>query len=65
MGHATMDIKSAAVYLGVSPRTIACMIKRGDLPIIEVGRRILLHRNALDEFLKAHEHRRGMRDEQG
>jgi excisionase family DNA binding protein len=63
--HPTLDTRAAAQYLGISLRTVHRLIQRGDLPIVHIGRRTIVRKEALDEFLRAHEHRRGMNADQG
>ena len=57
-GHAsqrlTVTVEEAAVVLGIS-RTLAYeSVRRGELPVIRIGRRILVPAVALDELLRAH-----------
>ena len=55
MESATMDTKTAARYIGIGLRTLCRMIQRGEVPIVRIGRRVLLRKEALDNFLRAHE----------
>jgi excisionase family DNA binding protein len=50
---ATVDVAAAAVVLGVNKQTIYEAIKRGDqpFPIIRLGDRILIPRQALDRLV--------------
>jgi excisionase family DNA binding protein len=59
MDQATLSKKAAATYLGISLRGLDRLIAQGEIPIIQVGRRILIRRSALNEFLDARERRRG------
>jgi excisionase family DNA binding protein len=59
MEPGALDKKSAAAYLGIGMRTLERLINRGEIPIIKLERRVIIRKEALDEFLKAREHRRG------
>jgi excisionase family DNA binding protein len=47
----TYSVDEAASALGVNPRTVYEAIARGELPHTRVGRRIVIGRKALDDFL--------------
>ena len=53
-GEATHSVASAAKILGVHPLTLYAAIRRGEspVPIIRVGRRILVPRAALERLLE-------------
>jgi excisionase family DNA binding protein len=59
MEPGALDKKAAAAYLGIGMRTLERLINRGEIPIIKLERRVIIRKEALDEFLKAREHRRG------
>jgi excisionase family DNA binding protein len=59
MEPGALDKKSAAAYLGIGLRTLERLINHGEMPIIKLGRRVVIRKEALDAFLKAREHRRG------
>jgi excisionase family DNA binding protein len=59
MEPGAMDKKAAAAYLGIGVRTLERLIERGEIPIVKLERRVILRKEALDEFLKVREHRRG------
>jgi excisionase family DNA binding protein len=59
MEPGALDKKAAAAYLGIGMRTLERLINRGEIPIIKLARRVIIRKEALDEFLKAREHRRG------
>jgi excisionase family DNA binding protein len=42
--------------LRCSMPTLDRMIKRGDLPVVRVGRRVLLRESTVNEWIRAHEH---------
>jgi excisionase family DNA binding protein len=52
-GSPWLSIADAAVYLGVSERTIERAIARGRLRSSTIGSRRLLHRDDLDAFVRA------------
>ena len=53
----TISVEEAAAALGIS-RTLAYeSIRRGDLPVIRIGRRLLIPKHALDELLRSHTQR--------
>ena len=43
--------KEAAAMLGIAPRTLDTLRQRGDLRSINVGRRVLIPKSAIEEFL--------------
>ena len=45
------SVRVAAEQCGLSERTIHAAIKRGDLKIMRVGRRVLIAPSALDDYL--------------
>ena len=50
-----VDVPEAARRLGVSPRTVATLVARKELPSRRIGRRRLILVRALEEFLR-HDH---------
>ena len=57
-GQDLLNIPEAAEILRLSPFTVRLFIARGELPIIKLGRRVLIHRDDLKKFV---EERRGIR----
>ena len=51
-GSPWLSVADAAVYLGVSERTIGRLLERGRIRSTYVGRRRLLHRDDLDTHLR-------------
>lgn len=49
--QATIDVKEAAKYIGVSVDTIYSMVKGNEIPHIRVRRRIFFRTNALDQWM--------------
>lgn len=52
--RATVDVATAAAILGVNKLTLYDAIKRGEspVPVVRVGRRILVPQRALDALLE-------------
>ncbi|WP_425607664.1 excisionase family DNA-binding protein [Pelagicoccus enzymogenes] len=46
-----MSVREGARYIGVSERTMRALIADGEVPDIRVGRRVLLRRIDLDDFM--------------
>jgi len=51
--RATLSIDETALYLGISRQSAYEAARRGDIPTIRIGRRILVPRAALEQLLKA------------
>jgi excisionase family DNA binding protein len=51
------SIERAAQYLGVSPRTVRTWMAGGRLPIVRLGRRVLVDQHCLDELIEGHTQR--------
>jgi len=49
------SIEEAAVYLGISPRSIRTFIAAARLPAIRLGRRVLLDKEQLDQWISSQE----------
>jgi excisionase family DNA binding protein len=49
----TFTVTEAAVLLGVSRNAAYEAIRRGEIPAIRIGRRILIPRSRLDDFLES------------
>jgi excisionase family DNA binding protein len=47
-----VDIREAARRLTLSPRTVASMLSRCELPSLKVGRRRIIPVTALEDFIK-------------
>jgi excisionase family DNA binding protein len=45
------SVRVASEQCGLSERTIHAAIKRGDLQVMRVGRRVLITPSALDDYL--------------
>lgn len=52
---ATMDIKQAAIYLGVHFDTVKKLIREKELPHVRIAGRILLRASTLDEYMAQQE----------
>lgn len=51
--RATMSIKEAAEYIGVSKNQMYELVHAGAIKSIRVGQRFVIPRHALDEFLQS------------
>jgi excisionase family DNA binding protein len=51
--------RQVAQETGLSLVTIDRYIKSGELPVVQIGRRILIKRSSLDDWLSSRERRRG------
>ncbi len=51
----TYSIRTAASALGVSPDTVRLLVRRGELPVLRIGRRVLIGRQALADWLAEHQ----------
>ena len=54
----SFSVKVAAQACGLSERTLHSAVKRGDLKVMRVGRRVLVTPTALDDFLNGRTHKR-------
>ena len=50
MEPAGFSKKAAAAYLGVGLRTLDRLIQRGELPVVRLGRRVIVRRRPLTPF---------------
>jgi excisionase family DNA binding protein len=48
----TFSVTEAAIAAGVSERTFREYIARGDVPVVRIGRRVLILRSQLEGWLK-------------
>lgn len=51
MAELTLTIPEAAEALGISPWLVRRAVRDGTLPHIQIGRRVLIPRKALDRWL--------------
>ena len=51
-GVRLLDLRSASKYLSLSYWTLRQMLHRGDLPFVRAGRRILVDRQDLNEWIE-------------
>ncbi len=47
------NIQRGADYLGIGTSTLRRWIMRGEIPIVRLGRRVLLRQESLERFVKA------------
>lgn len=48
----TFNRKEGAAYLGLAENTFVKLLRDGSIPFIQVGRRILIPKQALERFLE-------------
>jgi excisionase family DNA binding protein len=48
-----MSVREAAAYLGISANMVYDLIRLGQLPHVRIGRRVLIPRQALDNWWAA------------
>lgn len=58
-GQDLLNIPEAAEILRLSKFTIRLFIARGELPIVRLGRRVLIHQEDLRKFVEERRERRG------
>lgn len=58
-----LSTDEARQVLGVSRPTFSRMLKRGDLPVVKVGRRTLIDPDDLRRYIAARKRRRGQNDD--
>lgn len=49
---ATLTVKEAARYLGIGKNLCYDRVKTGEIPVIKIGKRLLVPRAALDKLLQ-------------
>lgn len=58
----TLNVTEAAVACGISERTLRQLISRGDVPVVRLGRRVLVIPSELKAWLGEARHRAPTRD---
>jgi len=48
-----LGVDETAAALGVSARTVRSLIARNELPVVRIGRRVLIRVERLDEFVRS------------
>lgn len=56
--RSTLDAKQAADYLGVSYWLILELVKRGEVPVVRLGSRLLFRMETLDKWMASKEQER-------
>ena len=56
-----LDKREAAWVIGVSPRTIDALIANRELSVRRIGRRVLVHRDTLEDFARQNHSTRARR----
>jgi excisionase family DNA binding protein len=57
MERQTLTVEEAAEVLGISRSSAYLAVKRGDLPVIKIGRRYVVSKSALERLLAAWDNR--------
>lgn len=52
MNKITLDVKEAAALVGVSTACIYSMVRENQIPFVRVRKRVLFHREKIEEWLK-------------
>lgn len=47
-----LNVRQAADYLGLSPKTVYCWIETGRIPYVALGRRRMLDMRELEKFIR-------------
>ena len=51
----TMSVEEAAAYTGIGRNTLRELIRNRRIPVLRIGRKILIRADTLDKFLKAND----------
>ena len=54
-----LDVSAVAKELGLGVSTVRTLIRRGDLPTVRIGRRVLIRAQVLERFVRARERSKG------
>jgi excisionase family DNA binding protein len=54
-----LRVKVAAILLGIGRTTMYELIRRGQIAVVRIGRRTLIHRNDLEEFAQQRRNKQG------
>lgn len=52
-----LRVEAAAILLGIGRTKMYELIQRGEIPVVRIGRRTLLHRSDLEAFAQAQRRR--------
>ena len=52
-----ISVREAAVRVGISKDTMFKLAKQDGFPCVKIGRRYLIHKDRLDEWMEEHEGR--------
>ena len=58
-----LTIEEAATYSGIGRNTMRRLIDWGKIPVLKVGRKTIIRRDTLEEFLKVNQGRNLMAEE--
>ena len=53
----SMSIEEASLYTGIGRNTIRCLVEWEKLPVLHIGRKIVIRRDALERFVALNEGR--------
>ena len=51
----TMSVEEAAAYTGIGRNTLRGLIRNRRIPVLRIGRKILIRADTLDKFLQAND----------
>jgi excisionase family DNA binding protein len=51
-----LTLREAEAALRLGPSMVGKLTTRGELPVVRLGRRVLVRRTDLDEFILSHRH---------
>ena len=51
----TMSVEEAAAYTGIGRNTLRELIRNRRIPVLRIGRKILIRADALDKFLQVND----------
>lgn len=53
----SMSIEEASLYTGIGRNTIRCLVEWEKLPVLHIGRKIVIRRDSLERFVAINEGR--------
>jgi excisionase family DNA binding protein len=58
MSERLLNKREVCEQLRCSPSTLERLIRRGELPVVRIGRRVVLRESTVNAWIKAHEQRK-------
>lgn len=55
-----LDSVGCAAYIGRSVEAVRCLVKRGQIPHIKIGRKLQFDKERIDRWMDRHAHRGAM-----